>query len=862
MIEPRPPGAGLVHVLELVGVAGFLACLGWFLLHSYSLIVFSDPMEWYLFGRDFSERFADTRLAYGFPLLMSLAVAAVGPFKAYLLNVPVLIALAALLYVFARLHAPTRDPAAAALGGAAALGLLVGVDARLLLALVNPYRDGLSYAFLLLAGVLVIAASRRPRRATALAAGAGAALALASSTRETSLLMLGPFALYAAVSKWRAPELPWRRPALAFGLALALGCVPLLVQNQLAGAAAWVPGQAAEAYAEEGSLAPGIRLAQLSHTLPELANELRGRYGAGLLLALALGLVLGAWRRLPAVWALSAPAFLGYVLFYGGYVRRVTRYGFVADLFALCIAGAGIAVLADLVFARWRPPRALLLAALALAFGAAGWTALEQGRAPRTRLRLEGVERFVRDFEASVPPQATVIGLRPVTDLIGGFTRNELEVVRNYWDLQLRLPALFGNGERVLVGRGETPDRIVASRFDLVDTRSLDPADYGLQRHFGDEAIRVSRVVPWSRKHSQTTVSVPEPGAYLLGVDVGRLSGEPRTLSMILWGNEPVAKQPLDGLDYFAVSAPEAPRVMTVGLVSDRPVPARIEAQITPLRRPLLLDFSGDRLLPHLARFSWSFLQRPWLGHPSIAREGHIDVPTLLPTNAAFLVQAQIGLVPRAEPYQREITVEAAGEIVGQWTLASQAAAGRPPDWQSVGFFLHEPGVGDPRTRLHFSVRDAPPGDEEPALGVREIQVQRVSVRPSLRVEVSTPQAQVYLDGGFGALERRLGRWTKEKAALRLLVSATDEPGLLTVRYFSAGLIDQPPRPTFRFDGEPQNAQFSDARLVTAQMLLPPGALQGVEHRLEIEVPVDEGGRGILLESVRLHPFRMKPGGR
>lgn len=832
MKEPDPRSSGVQRGLELAGLLGFLACLGWFLVHSSSPVFGSEPRAAYRFGLDFGAHFPAAHQGYGLPLLVAVAAAAAGAVSAWLVNLPVLIGVAALLYLGVRLGVRTRDPLAAALGAAAALGLLVALDARLLLLLTNPYREGPAAAGLLGAVLLVIAACRTPARAGLLAGLAGLALGAATAVRESSLLLLGPLALYAALARRRRPELPVLRAALAFAVGLALPCAPLLAQDSL------------------GS-APGFAAGALREDLADLGAALADRRGSALLGPVALGLVLGARRRELAVWALAAPALVVYALLSVGQVRRL---GFNADLFALFLAGAGLALAADALLARWRPPRVLGLVALAALFAGAGGLALAQARTPAGP-RLADLERFVRDFEATLPPQATLVGTSPLADLLRTFGSHAVIPARDARDLERRVRELFAGEGRVLVARSEEEERSVSRRFDLRDPQRFDPADYGLGGRFGADPIVATRVVPWSRKQTRVAVPVPEPGEYRLDVDLGSLSEQPRGLTLVLWDDEPVGRQPLDGLNAFAVSVSEAPRIAMVRLASDAPVPARIDAELVPLRRPLVLEFGAEELARHRGRFSMSFLEVPGVG-TAIAREGSVAVPTPRPAGAAFRVETRIGLLPREAPYEARVAAESDGESLGLWTLKAEGGAAEP-EWQDVSFVLHAPATRDPNTRVRWRLPDVPAASP-PTLAIRRLQVQRLPVRTSLRVEPAAPRDWVYLDGGFGAAEARRGRWIRGDAALRLLVAETDEPGLITVRYVPAiRLTARRTRPRFRFDGEPRKARFhSDARRVTAEILLPPGALRGVSHRLEIQVPTDESGSGILLESVRIHPFR------
>ena len=73
--------------LEVIGLLVVLAALAAQLVTAGSLMPYSDPANWFAFGRNFTEQFGDKRLAYGFPLLVAVAIQVVGPFYAFLINV-------------------------------------------------------------------------------------------------------------------------------------------------------------------------------------------------------------------------------------------------------------------------------------------------------------------------------------------------------------------------------------------------------------------------------------------------------------------------------------------------------------------------------------------------------------------------------------------------------------------------------------------------------------------------------------------------------------------------------------------------------------------------------------------------------
>lgn len=444
MISRSVQAFGLLAVL-----AGFAA----YLVRSYSLIGYSDPLKWYAFAREFTDSFGSARLAYGFPLFQAGAIALVGPLRGFLVNLPILVALCAVVYELGRRHAGGKaSTLVAPLAGAGALSFWIGVDHGRLLQLVSPYRDPFSHSFLALSCVLLIAARQDRRRAIAWATGSGLCLAVAASARETAVLMLLPFALYAWVAKHADPELPVVRPLLGFGAALAAAGVPLLVQNYLVSGSPYVPGQMARWLDERGEFVPGIRFEHLGETLPAAVRFLAGHYG-GSVAWLALGLTAAVRHRVAEVLFLSLPALLLYLVFYGAYERVVERYFLVVDVFAAPIAGLGVAwaasgALRAIADGRRRKlaTHAALLAALLPAL-VAPWLF---GRATNPRFQLAQVQELRRFLSTHIPEGSTVVGDRPLTEMTFCFAADLFDVRHRVRDVS-RLERLLETRDVVYV---------------------------------------------------------------------------------------------------------------------------------------------------------------------------------------------------------------------------------------------------------------------------------------------------------------------------------------------------------------------------------------------------------------------------
>ncbi len=581
--------------LETGALLVVLAALTISLSTSFRFYWFTDPSTWYHYGRHFAASFPTRRLAYGFPLLVAAATELVGPDWAYFVNVPVLALLTVLVYLLARAHAPAalrQETTWAALGAFLAVALLMHWNRALLRALANPYRDPLAHVLVLACCLLLVRSYQRPGGAWAPLLLSGVCLALATSTRETSLVMLAPLLLFGLASGRRPHQLPMLRSAPWFGIGFGIAIVPLLVQNSLVSGNPLVPAQALQSYANKGSLTPGVSLAFLPHTLPGILAMLRdhwGLTGAGLLSA---GVIAGLVHRQLVVLFLSLPALLVYLIFYGSYVKPVARYLFVLDLFAAPVAGFGAAALLRAMTARW-PPRFRFAAAralLVLGFAVAVATAFAQPAEDR-RFGMDDVRRLKAALGA-VPAGALVLAEHPEILAVRTFGDPDLDT----WAAATQRSALRSPSHRadlidaveeagaaffVAIEGKRFPGparRLLASAFDLqLVHREAAPS--------GEASIRVERIVPWSQRRTETVLRVARPGRYRLVVDVGALSRYPRSFVRLALGDRVLEPPPGDYVNHYVVSIEDAPARLSLRLESDGPVPSPLRAWHEPADR-------------------------------------------------------------------------------------------------------------------------------------------------------------------------------------------------------------------------------------------------------------------------------------
>lgn len=456
--EPAPGAGGPVgRLLELGGLLLLLLFLGITLAAADRPLPFSDPATWHSFGMNFADSFASEPLAYLFPLYLAAAVAVVGPVTAFLANVPVLVALATTLYGFTR--QVVRPAAVAPVAAITALGWVVAIDRKLLIALCSPYREPLALTLLLLASVLFVAIRTRAANGLTPAWASGSCLALACSARETSVLMVVPFLVYALASRRQDPALPLRKPALAFAAGFSLAILPLLCQNFLISGNPLVPGQSAASMQSSGVLFGGLALSNLPSGLSRTFGFLADHYGIVGGVLIALGAAAAVRRRLGVALYLVLPAFATYAVFWSCYAHThpIPRYLFVLDLLVAPLTGLGAAFVAEAALRalegksvqRW-----LKRAAAALAFlfaTSAIWTLRGVDHERPIPFRMAHGEVIRSYVLEHLPADARIVAAFPFGEMIQAFASDHVELYSTRDPLRHVADALGDAGSVYLV---------------------------------------------------------------------------------------------------------------------------------------------------------------------------------------------------------------------------------------------------------------------------------------------------------------------------------------------------------------------------------------------------------------------------
>jgi hypothetical protein len=514
-----------------------LACFFALVRESYFIRAYSDCYNWLEFAKNFGREFTRSRWPYGFPLFLRGALAVAGPYRVFLVNLPVMLALFALTAWFGTLlrrDDGAGEGAVALPAGWAFLSVWIPVlaaDAASFTRYLNPYRDPLSYVLVVFSAVLFVRSLAKRR--TWGVATAGAVLGLASSVREPSVFMAVPFLAY-GLWTWAGAkeEIPLWKTAGAFALGLAAALVPLLVQTYLTTHQVLLPPQASL----ESQVVPGVHFKREVFAPTGYAAWVHyTKHELWLLLLAAAGLVAAVRRRNRLVLALAVPAAVMYAAFYTFYWTFVIRYFYVAVLFLVLVAGYGVQTFLGWLCERW-PRRGRMAGWVLLAAGAcAAGGRLLASRWDFQPHQVPQAKAFAAAFGEVCPDASEVFAPRFLCEWIDWFMPYPSHPMPSPGPtgegrsafLRAELGPRLERGERLVaaVWDGEETaegldDPFLRRAFDRIPAGVLDPVPY-CAHDYARKPIHFYRIAPWSRHRTELAWPAPSGERYWYMLDTG-----------------------------------------------------------------------------------------------------------------------------------------------------------------------------------------------------------------------------------------------------------------------------------------------------------------------------------------------------
>lgn len=882
----------------------------WMALGSYYVRAFSDCINWLTYARDFGHEFTHSRWPYGFPLFLRGVMVLVGPYWVFIANIPVMLALFAVVSwvgtLFARRDAAAGQPPLPRFWPFLSVWVLVlATDVRSFPRYFNPYRDPLSYVLLMASvGLFVRSLSARTqcRRGWGVAL-AGAMLGLACSVREPSILMMFPLALYGILAWWAGrrgtePSISFWGAVLPFGAGFTLAMLPFLVQTYLATHQVFLPPQASL----EAAVVPGSHFNQT--TLSSIGGDARSHYMKYepmlLLLALA-GVVAAVHRRNRPALALALPAAILYAVFYSFYWTFVVRYFYIAVLFLVLLAGYAIQSLLAFALARWprrgRTAGWILLALLACASS----LRLALARPKWTPHQVPQAKAMADEFRTICHDANTVFADRYLCEWLGwfgtypsqplpiwslplpGYTISD--TIRAFIDPQLE------RGDNVYAaiwdgGRTSEPDNIFLRRaLDRHPLGTIDTDKYNAYE-YARGVVWIYRLSPWTENRTCLDWTVPAPSphgpAYWYMLDAGdwrENDGEAivtidgATLSATIpHGGAWVGGVPADEMAPSPSAAPGSGIPVSATISADHPLPREMKLLTGPLAMPIPIDFRLYSPYDHMWRWSGDLLPRDsfWAMGPPVRSTAEVELPVPCPSLAGTILEWEMLSLCKVPGTRIPVSFWEGDRLLGSIEL--------PADRAVVKFVTPLPWEPDRTSRtIRVEVQEQPnpagPGAVVVCAEFYQVLVHRWPAAYPVDIRIGAPGDTLHVRSGFNAPEGRgesTYRWTSGPAEVDVFAPAATGPVVLSIAYATESI---PPAVNpgntlgVAWDGTPLEGTVEATDKPGGWLwkaTLPPEALDSrVPHRLSLDAPswrpADHGSRDSRTLGVRLQRIFLVP---
>ena len=817
------PATGFI-IWSTVGIV--FAAMIFHVVREHYVKSYSDPLNWLGYAMNFVAEFGQSRWPYGYPLFLAGMLKLVGPFYIYWINLPVIMAMYLLVMALTRLMMRTFDEEAGSdsFAGLYAFLIIASFDPARLTYYVNPYRDFLSYVYVLAALYCLITAAGRPGKLLRLIP-AGALLGFACGVREPSILMLAPMALYGLwIWYQRRPELPLLKSILLFAAGLFVGLLPLLAQSYLSTRQVVLPPQAFK----DGNLVPGMNRPSLDLVMEVSAKALRHAvFDGGWVVFLGIIGCLMAFRKgrhaLWIIFGISAGIYFVFYLFYWTFMQR---YFYPAFLFLSVPAGTALyfagKCLASHVRSgngsRWVQP----IMAMALA-GVVGFRIAAQDQGDE-QFQINNARKFAGDVSSIVGTSSNtyVFARRHLCELLEYFTAGKSgsadvgrESGRDSFDLfyQNWASGMENHQQVFAVDLGQEDSRLsdndpLRNLFNLEPCGTLISSNYNLAPVLGVERMQFYRVLPWSNRVVHTEIARAGEFA-VLEVDAGLpmvVDPDRRSITLDIDG-QIMPTRNWNKAEYFDVSSFSSRDSWRLSLQSDDALPSEPSYRFYKMDEPIELNFSWQAAAPALGRLKGDFIQPAYgMNSPRIISDVQMELPEPVLESGRWTMEL---LVSSGGP--RRKGAKNTMEILIDDT--SLGVVDVPQDLKNHPFVIHLPeNMSRPRLIMRREVRPDDLTLEHcrsffwyplvDGILLVEARLWRKPEVISVDQAIGVADDARWISAGWHPREAQ-GRWTTSKAELRLDVKPTGEDMLLELEIDSASRHPDAPSadPKFYFNG-------------------------------------------------------------
>jgi hypothetical protein len=893
-------------ILSAVVVACLLGMFTAFILHHYFLKPYSDPLHGVNYAQNLAREFATSRWPAGYAIYLWVFLNLAGKYGVFLANLPVLLGVALLTGMLARTCASsTESKLTSLLMGVGTIALLLRFDLFQMVYLTNPYRDPLSYVFMLLSAWLFVAYLRGGGRRLPALCTSGVLLGLAAFIKEPAVFLAAPLFLLGIVYRRVDSRIVFWKSCVLFGIFLFIGLLPSIVQTYASTDQLLMPQYVVRDSQQYGSAIriPGMGFGHFGETMRYAGyyywDHAGPFYSAGLLLGILYAII----RKNRFYLGLVIPTAALYALFYGCYRLFGARYFFVVTVFTMPIIAFGLFgtlhLLTQLVLPKRFTPAVLSVSAALLA-GWALWGLRPVGPSIG-EFKISHARGLTTQIEEFVPAGSTVYCHRHLNEILSWFSSREAcdpachlvpvrefesrpffvsdEGIRN--GINARLNA--GSAQYFLQAPYDKSANLgrdlLLRYFDLVPVASFPTDQYGLTALQGDGNLVLYRIQAWT--NSETRIELPAASIAnpVLCVDAGTHNIAGDTVVELFADGIRIDDSVSDGMNYYPLDG-AAPHSLLLKRSDSGPMPGSVFAEFCGPNDSLFLDFGilarhcSDNLL------SEAVLSRPVfdLGVRSFVGVAEITLPVL--SDGPTLVFGKIMM--KSAPHWGEGNVSVS--LVDAATEQCLATYSVPRDWAHHEFPFRFASAAS--RSGHDVIRLVSGSDQTGASGstvalrdpdliqIDGIHLMRMGLKESFELDVGTMIDDLFLVSGYHDREKADGtvpvRWSTGHSEMTVYVLVGSRDLQLTVTHWQKYRPENaaPVNPKLSFNGIELTATETPVGgtdgLSAIVAIVPAELVTDTSNRVELLVGTWKPGElsgsadtrdlGVMIDRIRLSP--------
>ena len=593
--------------LTIIGILAIVFL--YYLSGNYYIKAYSDPFVWITVAKNLNAGGYLVKMPLAYALYLRAVMTLAGPVFVFLANLPIII-ISIILLLRLAFYAGTanHNKSYAYLLAATTLACLFNIDPNIFTLILNPYRDPLSYLFILLSASLFLRYNQNPRHAKTILILAAICTGLAFCVKEPSILFVFPLAIYGYCSWYYDRKIKFWPTVILFTIVLTLSVTPIFIQSYLKVGHGFLPPQSAA----EKEYFPGIHF-ELEVLYRGLYRSLLYYWSNGGIVGI-IGFVLGIYHAITSrnriILCLFIPTVAAFYLLYSIYWSFVPRYFFIVTLFATPITAYGllqtVTYLADFLH---RPAlRSKLQAALPTILAISAIYSFLANNQPYRTFQIPQALALRAATLHLIPTNATVFAAKPLCAIFSVILNIESRPLNI--DLSDKVDNTLATINPILAasnqifytdvankGRHEINFALIKQVTDTKPVFSLPVKQYRFDDLTDADQLITYKITAWT--NTSTTCQIPatniQPNT-ILQFDAKAIwnKSSPRTYAHLQINNTILTTNIHNGINYCVPDWGQFTPPYTITLLSDAPIPNDLAPTLLDPTKPIILNFMID----------------------------------------------------------------------------------------------------------------------------------------------------------------------------------------------------------------------------------------------------------------------------